>query len=726
MQHVEANLARVGRKCNSRGLDRISSNAATMGAQFKARDIERYAFASQFSILRSCPNVISRLIKSQDSYLLAAKVLVIARLLHKAVSQAHANPPFLDQIQHRLSNLRRSLLKKIDRLLSTASDDLPILVESMSAYSLATSSTPTDVLRHFHHVRMDEIVNSLQRDEDVVRNGVYALNLCLQTSKDTQTIFPRRLAESLAKLKTQPLVQDRDVQALHELSLDVHGRWISDEARNYTPWPRHDELQRPQTERLLSAWSKQAISAFLTGITVELSKLQDLRQVARLRQELIEALIQSGVRMPGLQKSETLDNLRVAINSHLGSLVRSRTGNIRSVVATLQGILKNWPSSGADVETSLWTGRTIFVDINNGAQSFKSRILNTYQGRDEAVVRVIQAYDEWAESILETKSIIKLMKDTRWDDAFEEDSDESEDGSSFNSRQENLSNNDPAMLEGTARDALGNALKSLQQDMMDVVGQLLEDNHTHSIPRAIFALRVMREVGDRVPRLTLQEKTASRHPSPFRPAMLNPLYNALANFALQPAIGAYARNLDLYLKHCQNQEHVLWEGNPPLPVQPSPAAFGFLHRLCKRMGACGSDLWAPNARNVIKKVSRNTLFGVWEDKSKLLTAHMGGADSQRSPMNALAPQNLKESKNEDQVNHREDDGNPQLKQLLFDIFYMLCFLDGTANPKSTVPVDRLVTEMCKEQTIDDTMLARLRKNAADYSKRTYLMFALLS
>jgi hypothetical protein len=726
MQHVEANLARVGKKCNSRGVDRISSNAATMVTQSKARDIERYAFASQLSVLRSCPNVIGRLVKRKESYLLAAKVLVIARLLYKALSQFPNKPPFLDQIQHRLSTLRRALLNKIDKHLSTTQDELPMLVESMSAYSLATSSTPTDVLRHFHHIRLEEIVNSLKREEDVVGNGVYALNLCLRTCKDTQAIFPRRLAESLAKLKIHPLVQDRDVQALHELSLDVHGRWISDEARNYTPWPRHDELQRAQAERLLSTWSKQAISAFLTGITAELSKLQDLRQVARLRQELIEALILSGVRMPGLKKSETLDSLRAAINLHLGCLVRSRTGDIRSVVAALESILQNWPPGDADVNRSLWTGTTIYMDITDGAQSFKFHILNTYQGRDEAVTRVMQAYEKWADSVLEVKSIVKLMKDTRWDDAFADDSEDSDDESSLNSRQANLSNDDPVTLEETARDALVDALKCLQKDMTDVVGQLLGNDPSRSIPQVIFVLRIMREVGDRVPKFTLQEKTSIRHSSPFKSTLLDPLYNALATFVVQPAVETYARNLELYLKGRHNQEHVLWEGNPPLPVQPSPATFGFLHRLCKRMGACGSDLWAPDATDVLRTASRTSLFGIWEDKSKLLTAHVGGVNGTQSPANTSEPKKEHKNENENQVKGTEDGGSAQLKQLLFDMFYMLCFLDASAAPKSAVSLDGFARELCKQQAIDDDMRARLRKNASDYSKRTYLLFALLS
>jgi hypothetical protein len=41
---------------------------------------------------------MTRLMKREGSYLLIAKVLVIARLLHKALSQATNKPPIVDEL----------------------------------------------------------------------------------------------------------------------------------------------------------------------------------------------------------------------------------------------------------------------------------------------------------------------------------------------------------------------------------------------------------------------------------------------------------------------------------------------------------------------------------------------------------------------------------------------------------------------------------------------------
>jgi hypothetical protein len=162
--------------------------------------------------------------KREGSYLLIAKVLVIARLLHKALSQATNKPPIVDELWERLLSVRRKLLRRIDKRLSNTSGETASLVESMCAYALATSSTPTDVLHHFLKMRLDRMNSELKAGGDeLAKHGISALKLCIQTCLDTQTIFPRRLADALGKLKAHPLTQDPDVRGLYELNLDVHG-----------------------------------------------------------------------------------------------------------------------------------------------------------------------------------------------------------------------------------------------------------------------------------------------------------------------------------------------------------------------------------------------------------------------------------------------------------------------------------------------------------------------
>ncbi|KAJ4369821.1 hypothetical protein N0V83_005585 [Neocucurbitaria cava] len=735
MEQVETKLSRLGQSCNSRGLERISGNAVKMDTHSKSRDVERYTFASQLSVLRNAPLVMTRLIKSEGSYLLIAKVLVISRLLHKALSQSKNKPPIVDQLWERLLSVRRKLLRRIDKQLASASSETASLVESMSAYALATSSAPTDVLQHFHKVRLEKMSSELrQGGDELAKHGIGALKLCIQTCLDTQTVFPRRLAEALAKLKTHPLIQDPDVRSLQELNLDVHDRWIGDEARNYTPWPRHDELQRPDAERILHRWSKDAISIFLKGIKKALEEEVRLKEVASLRQDLIETWILSGSRMAGVKAANVLDDLRDTMNEKLESIVRSRTKGLQGVVSELTDRLETLPSSRDASSLSLWSTTSKASDLSNGAQAFKTTILNTYQGRDQSVTAVTSAFDKWMDSVLEVKGIVKSMKEARWDDTFADDDNDDSDDEFADSKQTLLSDDDPRLLEDVTQEALSDALQSLGKEFAKVVNSSTTDEDERSVQKSVFILRVVREVGDRIPRLRLQDKSTP-FASPFTTEILQPLHIAVATSIVEPTIIAYQKTLAASTRFRSNN-HILWEGHPALPSHPSPSAFRFLRGLNTNMGSLGSDLWAPGCVSVLKSKIHDAVLKLFEEHVEKLKA---------TPTNTSKPFNDTDAEGDDAANEeveteqvksaqtssaREGEARDhRYKQLLFDALYIQRVISSSSSDEKKG--DGGIVESLKPSPLieiadlDDAVMNRLRKSAADYAKKTYLLFALL-
>ncbi|KAF2471266.1 uncharacterized protein BDR25DRAFT_25111 [Lindgomyces ingoldianus] len=721
MGQVETKLARVGQNCNSRVVDRISRNAAKFNGQIRNRDSERYTFASQLSVLHNCPVVMSRLMRGDASYLLIAKILVISRLLHKALSYSETDFPFLNQIRDRLSALRRKLLLRIDKHLASTMSDTVVLVDTLCAYSLATSSTPTDVLRHFHGVRLEGVVKSLQSNADLAKNGIRALKLCLQTCQDTFSIFPRRLAESLAKLKVQPLAQDPEVRALHELNIDVHDRWIGEEARNYTPWPRHDELQRSEVEKLLSQWSRQAISAFLKGTKAALSQTKDLREVASLRQELIETWILSGSRMPGLEPAVVLDDLRDAMNEQLRTIVRSRAQALQTVVFELTSMLRAWSGAEDKRNTSLWAIPSAPIDLSDGAQSFKLAVLDTHQRHDEAVIRVVATYDNWVKSVLEVKAIVKSMRETRWDDTFADDVNDLDDDFGLDSKQSFLSDDDPRLLEEVTQVALADSLASLRESFIQIILQLTSSAETSPLPQHIFLLRVIREIAGRIPRLRLHDRSASLS-SPFTAELLKPLHASLAKKTTVPALAAYNNVLTAGRKY-RSKSHILWEGNPPLPAQPSPSAFRFLQELVKSMGACGPDLWAPDSVHVLKAMALDEVSKTWKETLNVINTEEHLTASSHSPVDEPEPQGAEKSNASDLLPVDKELKSERLKQLLLDMLYIYRYLGSLDEWK---PFEELVRAVEEASGVDEGMMSRMRKNASDYGRKTYLLFALLS
>ncbi|KAF1844739.1 para-aminobenzoate synthase [Cucurbitaria berberidis CBS 394.84] len=698
MEQVEAKLSRVGQSY-----------------------AERYTFASQLSILRNAPLVMTRLMKREGSYLLIAKVLVISRLLHKALSQAKNKPPIVDQLWERLLSIRRKLLRRIDKRLASTTGEIGTLVESMSAYALVTSSAPTDVLQHFHRVRLDKIVGELQQGGDeLAKHGINALKLCIQTCLDTQTVFPRRLAEALAKLKTHALIQDPEVRALHELNLDVHDRWIGDEARNYTPWPRHDELQRPDAERLLHRWSKDAISAFLKGIKQALEHEVRLKEVASLRQDLIETWILSGSRMAGVKAANVLDDLRDVMNEKLESIVRLRTQGLQGVVSELTHRLNNLPASSDTSNLSLWSTTSRAADLSNGAQVFKTKILNTYQGRDQYVIAVTSAFDKWMDSVLEVKSIVKSMKEARWDDTFADDDGDESDDDFADSKQMLLSADDPKLLEDVTQEALSDALQSLGTEFAKIVETSTADEMNRSVQKSAFILRAAREVGDRIPRLRLQDKFTPLV-SPFTADILQPLHVVVATSIVEPTMTAFQKTLAASTK-AKSSSHILWEGNPALPSHPSPSTFRFLKELNTNMASLGSDLWAPGCVSVLKGQVSDAVRRVLGEHVETFKA------LPEDTSKPVEDSNVEEGGEVKQVDSAETSTTQELrdhkyKQLLFDALYIQRVI-ANRDEKNDALMDSLrKTEIVE---LDDAAMNRMRKSAADYAKKTYLLFALLA
>ncbi|KAK7187027.1 sphingolipid c9-methyltransferase [Paraphaeosphaeria sporulosa] len=734
MEHVEGTLARVGHNCNSTTLDRITSSAVRLDAHIRSRDQERYTFASQLAVLRSSPVVMTRLMHSAGSYLSIAKVLVISRLLHKALSQSADKPPLVDQLWERLLSARRRLIKRIEKRMGTSEGDYADLVESMCAYALITSSTPTDVLHHFHKIRLENSVKLLQHGSDeLAKHGTSALRLCIQTCLDTQAIFPRRLAESLAKLKAHPLIQDHDVRALHELNLDIHDRWIGEEARNYTPWPRHDELQRADAERILHQWSRQAISAFLKGTKDALENETRLKEVSSLRQDLIETWIMSGPRMAGVKSANVLDDLRDMMNNHLEDIVRLRSQTLKTVVVELSNVL-NSPTLTQSSGLSLWGTYPKSADISNGAQAFKSTLVNIHQGRDNSVVGIVSAFDAWADSILEVKSIVKSMKEARWDDTFADDVDDSDDDDLGDSKQTLLSDDDPRLLEEATQEALAHALQNLGKSFGQIITQVTECDDGIDVLKICFVLRVTREIGERIPKLKLQDR-ATLLATPFTPALLKPLHKALASHVAHPSMDAYAKALATGLKS-KTDSHILWEGNPALPAQPSPSAVRYLQSMTKAMAAYGNDLWAPLAVEEIKSSAIHSVLAPLKanlDAIKQLAA-APAEDQKNEKINgdsAGAGKQKMDTDAEEQVNGKKvvataaaaelRDG--KLKQAVFDMLYIQRFI---GNPHHTPDaIDEMVNDVDRA-ALDENSRVRLRKSAADYAKKTYLLFALLA
>ncbi|KAF2085730.1 hypothetical protein K490DRAFT_45822 [Saccharata proteae CBS 121410] len=723
MQDVETTLSLVGQKCNSRAIDRINKNYAALSASIQVQDRERYAFGAQLAVLQSSPAVIRRTLKKGHT-LLAAKLLVISRLLHKTLSQSPDAPPIVDSIRDQLASLRRKLLRRIDKQFSEEGSDVSELLQSMCAFSLATTSTPSDVLRHFTHVRLETVTRLVDQGRLTQENLPQALRLYVRTLVDLQKIFPRLLAEALNKLKACPLLKDRDVQSVSELCLDIHEKWIAPEVRNYTPWPRHDELSRTDAEKFAKNWAKQAIDAFLNGLRSVLSDHNDPKVVSRLRTEMLEAWLSVSSRDLGVDPATVLDKLRDVLNERLRALLVGRSHNLSQVASELSGVLDDWKDNNRNDSESLWASSITSIDTSDGAPALKKAVISRSHGISDAVRQPIAVYEDWARSMEETQTVIKGMTESRWNDDLENDDDDID----LDSKQALLSEDDPRALNEALQESISAALVELREHLQQTVTQICSTQDGDSAAKAMVMLRVLREVSQRLSGFTASLKLPVSASQTFSAELTRPLHLAMANSVALKPVSSFKAALDKSSKSRNRAMHALWEGNPPIPVQPTPATFRLLHQLSKEMVARGSDLWSPDAVAVLKEELGNSLSSVLQEHVKTIERRPQAEESEHQAngngeeKTATKGQEPLQANDVDAALRKE-----KLIQLFFDIAYLQRSLTRIKEPhRSSMAGLQEYVQTAVGKELDGAACERVRRNAADYWKRTYLLFALLS
>lgn len=590
------------------------------------------------------------------------------------------------------------------------------LVQDMCAFSLATSSTPTDILRHFHVVRLKAIVWHLEQEIDTRKHVVDAVNLLLATLRDSQLIFPKRLSDALAKLKEQPLMRQPDVLSVHELNFDLHERWVADELRNYTPWPRHDELNKPVAEKQLNLWAKQALKAFMSGLEAILAEQTDFKHVMSIRKDLLDAWPWSDTRLPGLHSADVVDGFRDILNVRLVEIIQRSVGQLQRLPVAISGVLK-LDKVGSENPMSLWDHSLTAMEFGNGASSFKQNILARYHGGETQISDIVSIFDTWTEGIISIRSLLKEMRDGRWDDDITEDADD------LDSRQALLSEDDPRTLEETLENSLDNVSKELHSALRQIV-QTVEESRDKKPAEAIFLLRLLREMSQRS---ASQEKrlAAVCTTSTGSAEILSPLHSALVVFATAPALTQYQKYLSRMLRGSTLEARTLWEGNPQLPIQPSAAAFKFLRRLTKDMSTCGADLWASAAANaarlsLIDQLNSTIARAVSQlqlkvtDGLKINGSQKNGEDTSV----ATAPV-------DPEVDQSSQVNKEMLTQLLLDILYLQkAFELESASTRDAL--HQTIDSILRDAKLGEAETNRIRKSATEYWKRTYLLFALLS
>ncbi|KAJ5375536.1 hypothetical protein N7517_007542 [Penicillium concentricum] len=734
IQDVESILADVGRRCNPRIIERkhvhlrqIKTGDAEKGtitspgenqelvADIVSIDAEKHAFGAQLSLLHRCTTSISRLLRRRSSLLLIAKILVVSRLLHKTLSQHEALPPFIDDLRNQLASLRRTLLKRIDQRLASTGATEDTIIESLAAYCLATSSSSDDAIDHFHKVRLDVIVSQLDVScENIPR----ALQLFVRTLQASKVLRSRQFPDVLSKLKARPLLADPEILSLDGLEVEVLGRWVAPEVKNFTPWIKLSELNRTEGVESTKEWSLQAFERFSEGCQKSLAHSTDFSELLSLRSETVELWLSSWGSTIIHSSVDILESLRNIFNGQLARILNVKAQSLGEVGTQVSSIISDWETIDHNPVGSLWDVDIITAEYTNGAQTFKQTVADRLLGRDEDVSTVLMKYQAWLASIQEVNESIDSLRRTRWTDILVGGEVEDED-IDITPR---LNEDDPRHLSDSLQSAVRDAFANLQTSLSSAFKSF---ESSHSSEKATFLLRLIRLVRRDIPAGFVSGDFV------FSNEILPALQKLLA-----AEVVAKAGSLSLVPSPKTNPQtgkiktvpgRSLWEGEPAIPVQPSASSFKLLRRLTSSMDTCGLDLWDPSTVQALKQELKMKLEAV-------ISSALDDLDSEDPPSKAEIkddqPAANGDEDKEDETSEKPETQSPDLDQfeglrdwkvqLFFDSLYLSQML-GERNQLAGV-----VERAQKSSGSSVETVKTIKKLATEYWTRTELLFGLLA
>lgn len=674
---------------------------------------------ARFALLDNSSWCIRTCLATIKSNLLPAKLLIISRLVYKSLSENNNNvPAYIDTVKEQLASMRSRLLDRVDENISEIKLNESLLAEDLTAFSVVTSSTATDTLHHFLQVRLDSIVLSLSNTGPIQGSILQALDIFFQTLKQAGLVFRSKLTESYLRLKSKPLLQDGSVCALQELNLGLYKVWLPDEVRNFTPYIRHDELQKADLENHLSTWAEDAFRQYLAKIAAKLEEVSDFEKIVKLREEVFRDCLSRGRLLPS-GTTKLLENLRNLFSSRFTRLVQMKTSKLSSLCNHIKSHLKRLSQPVRQHNVQEWQSHSLKVTTAVEARQIKRYICDQTYGLDKRLSQLKQRYEKWSNSILAIANSIEGMKHIEFDEYFDDVSDNQDQDSLIR----RLRNQDPENLQSTLSNALSGTSRIVTDKLHEIVYQINEEEIGVKSHKAATLLRYLRELGQI--QLRSKTKTTSALANKFSTSasvifsqedLTKPLHFIVAKAVVEESREIFTKALGLLEKNRRVPGMCVWDGDPPLPIQPMPQTFQFLRILVESMISYGYDIWSPPAVRILKQevyAFIETACNSFSVKSSDLPVD-DDVDS--------TPETLEEQeKGPGEVSSTRR--HEKLIQLTFDVFYFSRIFEA---PELEDKWRGLRSSVAKAAHLEKTSaITRIDKSTSDYWKRTYLYFGLL-
>ncbi|TKX19441.1 Vps51/Vps67-like protein [Elsinoe australis] len=729
MQTLEDVFAGIGQKCNSRAINKLAINHAKLAGNQRDEELTRRRPAAEVALLQACLSTCQRLLKTDGDSLLAARLLLLARLLQNSASKTSQGARMISDLRLKVNTLRNRLLSSIDRRIGDPHISRNQMLDFLLAHALVTSSSLADVFRHLLRVREQSIIELAKGKK---RKGIVkAVDLLFVTLEQVRFIFPKRMAETIERTMGPHLLSDPLLRTALSFDLDIYERWISPDIRNYVPWLRNNDLDSASVSTALSQWSTTTSNTITTGLSAILETIARPSRIAKLRETTIRHLLESDTKAAGFNKEPLLLAARDLFTTRLTAIITFRAN---SVTITTNNLLSTSTSQSHHVP-SLWNPDLPALPLHRGAPFFRHQLLLRTAGHDDTLTSFADDTDSWARRLDEVRATIKDMQSLRWADSLDLDTDIDEDGVRY---QDLFSKEDPEGLSGRLVEASESALRECLEAVEGAVGVLKNGGDgmgkRDNGAGALYLLRVLKVLVrhlDSKDSITSAKETAKG------------LYDVLAGQVVGKVWSDDAK-LD-YGKELFSAAPAmaLWSGAPASPVQPGTKSFRLLRDVSKEMNGMGGDVWVEEAVEAVRGRLRGLVAKAVDDS--LTSSAKAGAANGTHTADVEDKETEKDDESDDKdtgasvessekdvvamaetnIDQEQAGLEERLTQMLFDVLYLQEVL-GSAQNKSENQLNAAIGKTKEQARADDGTLDRLSKSAQAYHKRTYLLFGILA
>ena len=531
-------------------------------------------------------------------------------------------------------------------------------------------------------------------------NVVQALQYYTRSLQTTKALLSRSLSEALRNLGAQSILRDPGVQRLGELDLSTLQRWVAVEIQDFVPFVKYNDLAGPDIDSPTFGWSRDAFGSFVEALKIRVEKVQSTTQLLGLRKALLEVWLPVCVSTPVYSKADILDTLREVLNKRMNNLIHNEAATLMDIGIAIATTMGENPSEGRP-SLSIWDETFVTMPAAKGASTFKQQLRLRHLGNSESISRILRSVEAWIEKVRATKAVTQQLRRDRWRDLVEEDETDDDAAAGIESVLQSV---DPQLYEGGQDSAVAQAIANFQLSIINTANETRDECRAQQIH---WTLRVIRE-------------TSQRLHQAFPEADLNKLDTVVpslhSRLALDVAAGlALSGSRFSPQRLSQKEGSHLWEGTPPLPVQPSPRTFKLVHKLSEVMANLGADLWTYAAVRALKKTVSQSI--VEQDFFGLDAGNLHAKNTNGFPNGTIT------------VNGHNPSPRPSAHsatiQDLFDVFYLNCAL-ALKQGDDVVQLAGVIDKLSTLSDCEESHAKVVRRRAKDYWARTNLLFGLLA